>query len=219
MQPGSGSGRNHPGRNRSRLTSQRDALRRLSHDLRGSCANLRMGLQASQANPELFSALAPSMSQEVESLDRRLQQLSWLGRAPFPQLQDASPRRCIERWSPSGTALELQDFEASFDIDLVEAAFDQLVANAQSHGQGLKRVSLCQAPENWTLSLEDHGPGWPEGLPEWLQQTGWRLWQGQPALGLSLASAVATGHRGSLKLIHSNEGGAIAQMIFPRGDR
>lgn len=178
-----------------------------------------MGMQASQANPELFATLAPSLAQEVESLDQRLQLLSWLGRARFPEPHEASPKRCIERWSPRGTSLDLQAFDASFDIDLMEAAFGQLVSNAQSHGQGLRRVSVSQGPDDWTLQVEDQGPGWPEGLAGWLEQPGWKLWQGQPALGLWLVFAVTTGHQGSLKLVHSNEGGAIAQMIFPRGDR
>ena len=190
------------------------ALRRLSHDLRGSVANLRIGLQACQENSELLSALGESMLSEVERLDRRLIQLSWLGRTAHPVDQPNSVNKLVQQWSP--LPVEGEGVSAQVDADLLEAAIRELVRNANEHGGELTRVHVSNQAENWVVRIEHRGSDFPNGLTDWLERPGVRLWREQLALGLRLAQRVAEAHNGTLSL-GTIEGGGWVEISAPRG--
>lgn len=174
--------------------------RRLSHDLRGSLANLRIGLQACRETPDLFAALSEAMLEEVERLDHRLVQLGWMVRSAEPQMRECNLQALVAGWA-SERGIEKIDcpaVQARLDPDLLRAAFNQLCDNATRHGGGVVGVLVTATDSLWQLEIHDNGPGWPDGLKEWLQDP--QLWHNQIALGLPMVQKVLAGHGGSLVL-------------------
>lgn len=177
------------------------AQRRLSHDLRGSLANLRIGLQACRETPELFAQLGEALLEEVERLDRRLLQLSWMARCADPQRQPCNLQALLNGWAQE-MGLPLVDcpvVRVTLDPDLFRAAFEQVCHNAERHAGGVAEVRVTVSDSHWQLQVGDRGKGWPEGLPAWLSEDP-DLWQGQIALGLPLVKKVLSCHAGSLQL-------------------
>lgn len=186
--------------------------RRLSHDLRGSLANLRIGLQACRETPELFSALNEAMLEEVERLDHRLVQLGWMVRSAEPQKRECNLQALVASWATErGIArVECPEARVCLDPDLLRAAFNELCDNAVRHGGGIAALSVVAGPSAWELQLSDQGPGWPAGLKEWLEDP--QLWHNQIALGLPLVKKLLASHGGSLVLDHPP-----ARWIVPHG--
>lgn len=175
-------------------------LRRLSHDLRGSLANLRMGLQACRESPEMLGMLGEALLQEVDRLDGRLLQLSWMARCSSPSRDEVHVQLVVEGWAQEKGLgqLQLEPVRASVDSDLIKAALDQLYENAVVHGGGYSGTSLRVTGRRLQLEIHDGGKGWPDNLHEWLKDP--QLWGGQIALGLPLAQKVARAHDGELLL-------------------
>lgn len=172
-------------------------LRRLSHDLRGSLANLRIGLQACQATPDLFGDLAEALLEEVERVDRRMLQLSWLGRCTYPHPRPIDLGDLVAGWSGQVT----ESWVTRGDPDLLQAAFLEVRQNAETYGGGLSEVRLLpQAQGGWSLRVGHRGGNWPEHLQGWLEQQDMPLWNGQLALGLRLVQQVLEVHQGRLIL-------------------
>ena len=182
----------------------------MSHDLRGSLANLRMGLQACRESPDMLAVLGEALLQEVDKLDGRLVQLGWMARCGAPHREECSIQLLVESWAQERGLedLKLAQVRALVDPDLLKAALDQLFQNAQTHGGGCSQVCLTVQDMRFRLEVCDQGTGWPDGLPEWLEDP--QLWRGQIALGLPLAQRVARAHQGELLLL---EGGVVALSL------
>ncbi|MFN8607813.1 MAG: ATP-binding protein [Vulcanimicrobiota bacterium] len=175
-------------------------LRRLSHDLRGSLANLRMGLQACCESPEMLAVLGEALLQEVDRLDGRLVQLSWMARCNTPNNELVNVHAVIEGWGCDRgfSQTELEPVQARLDPDLLKAALDQLFNNAEQHGGGCQAVRLQVTGRRLMVEVQDQGRGWPENIHDWLKDP--QLWQGGVALGLPLAQRVAQALDGELIL-------------------
>lgn len=166
--------------------------------MRGSVANLRMGLEACCQSPTLLNQLGPVMMLELDRLDRRLQQVNWWARCDYATRQLHDVPSLVSSWCAERglTLTEGPAFEAHLDPDLMRAAFGEICENAQNHGGGVSQVRLQFTPESWQLKVLDQGPGWPPGLAEWLDQP--QLWKGQLALGLPLVQKVLSLHGGRM---------------------
>ncbi len=175
-------------------------VRRLSHDLRGSLANLRMGLQACRESPEMLAVLGEALLQEVDRLDGRLIQLNWMARCKAANRDELNVHLVVEGWAREKEldGLQLEPVRASVDPDLLKAALDQLYDNAVAHGGGYIGTSLRLTGAGLQLDILDGGTGWPDRIIDWLKDP--QLWAGQIALGLPLAQKVARAHEGELVL-------------------
>ena len=175
-------------------------LRRLSHDLRGSLANLRMGLQACRESPEMLSMLGGALLEEVDRLDGRLIQLNWIARCGSPNRDEVNAHLIVEGWAKDRDVqgLQLEPVQASLDPDLLKAALDQLYDNAVKHGGGYEGIGLRVTGRRLHLEVRDQNKGWPDNIYDWLKDP--QLWNGQIALGLPLAQKVAQAHDGDLLL-------------------
>ncbi|MBX3165959.1 MAG: HAMP domain-containing histidine kinase [Candidatus Eremiobacteraeota bacterium] len=184
-------------------------LRRLSHDLRGSLANLRMGLQACRESPEMLGMLGEALLQEVDRLDGRLIQLSWMARCSAPNRDQMQVHLVVEGWAKEKglEQLKLEPVRASIDPDLLKAALDQLYDNAVKHGGGYGGTFLRMTGRRLQLEIHDAGKGWPGNIYDWLKDP--QLWNGQIALGLPMAQKVAQAHEGELVLEPGSAGLSI----------
>lgn len=175
-------------------------IRRLGHDLRGSLANLRMGLQACRENPEMLGMLGDALLQEVDLLDGRLIQLNWMARCNAPVRDEVNVHLVVAGWAKEKglEPSQLEPVRASVDPDLLKAALDQLYDNAVRHGGGYEGLQLRMMGRRLHLEVRDHGQVWPDGIQDWLKDP--QLWNGQIALGLALVQKVAQAHDGELLL-------------------
>lgn len=175
-------------------------LRRLSHDLRGSLANLRMGLQACRESPDMLAVLGEALLQEVDRLDGRLIQLNWMARCKAPNRDLVNLHSVVESWARERGLdnLNLEAVQACVDPDLLRAALDQLHDNAQQHGGGYQGLSLVLTGRRLLLEMQDQNKGWPNHIYDFLKDP--QLWEGRIALGLALVQRVAQAHEGELIL-------------------
>jgi signal transduction histidine kinase len=175
-------------------------LRRLSHDLRGSLANLRMGLQACRESPDMLALLGDALLQEVDRLDGRLIQLNWMARCSAPNRDQVNVHLVVEGWAKDKgvEGLQVEPVQASIDPDLLKAALDQLYDNAVQHGGGYSGIGLRVTGRRLHLEVRDGNRGWPDNIYDWLKDP--QLWGGQIALGLPLVQKVAVAHEGELLL-------------------
>lgn len=191
--------------------------RRLSHDMRGAVASLRIAVQASADNPDIFPHLASSMITEINNLDRRLQQISLLARCHQPDLEVVNIAGLVRQWLDEHgyvpDSVELEPVQMSVDADLWMAALEEIWRNAQAVGGG-HRLDLRREGSQVVMTLDDAGPGWPAGVMEWLTAPELALWNNNVALGLPLTYDVAAGHGGSLELSAAPSGGARVRLVL-----
>jgi signal transduction histidine kinase len=98
-----------------------------------------------------------------------------------------------------------------------------LIGNIQAHVPSGSKVAvrLTQEAESVTLSFEDGGPGFPEGiLGEDAKPVRFRKGDsqktGSTGLGLSMIYEVVENHRGRVTLGASDLGGARISISLPR---
>ena len=174
---------------------EQSALRRLSHDLRGSVASLRVGLQAVNDSPEMLADLSSALMEEVEKLDRRLLQIHWMSRSAYPQKRAFDLGTFISEQSGQ----PLTQHSTIGDTDLLLAAWQEALSNAKLHGGGLGTLKLTSREDGWSLLIPSSKP-WPEGLANWLESESTELWQGRLCLGLALQKWVLRAHSGRVYL-------------------
>jgi nitrogen fixation/metabolism regulation signal transduction histidine kinase len=180
-------------------------------------ASLRIAVQASADNPDIFPHLAPSMITEINNLDRRLQQVSLLARCHQPDLEVVNLAGLVRQWLDERgympASLELEAVQISVDADLWMAALEEIWRNSQVAGGG-HRLQLSREGDQVVMTLDDSGPGWPEGVMEWLTAPELALWNNNVALGLPLTYDVAAGHGGSMELSQAPGGGARVRLVL-----
>ncbi len=105
----------------------------------------------------------------------------------------------------------------------IERLLSNLIGNIQAHVSSGSKVAvrLTQEAESVTLSFEDGGPGFPEGiLGDDAKPVRFRKGDsqktGSTGLGLSMIYEVVENHRGSVALGASDLGGARITISLPR---
>lgn len=95
-----------------------------------------------------------------------------------------------------------------------------LIHNSATHGATEIVVSSVEHPAHVSIIVSDDGPGFP---PDDLERVFERFYRADPArspsgsgLGLSIAAAIATAHRGEISAANRVNGGAIVTITLPR---
>ncbi|MFK8080209.1 MAG: ATP-binding protein [Granulosicoccus sp.] len=99
------------------------------------------------------------------------------------------------------------------EADLLEV-LGNLLENACKYGA--RHISVNQTPEPLSVSIEDDGPGWPEGDLSQLIQRGIRAdtrTSGQ-GIGLAASDQIMRSYGGTLELSRANSGGAQVLLHF-----
>jgi len=214
------------------ISSQRQLLRDVSHELRSPLARLRIALAlAERASPEEREKLWPRLTRECDRLESLISEILTLARVDADQAsaehvelnallnnlqKDASlsaPEQPVQLNAEPGLAL-------SGWPTMIERAVDNLLRNAQRFNPPGQPIELTaqREGEHITLSVRDHGPGVAE---EHLAQLGEPFFRapGQTAaghgLGLAIARRAAERHGGRLTLANHPDGGFIAALELP----
>lgn len=179
------------------LTRERDFSANLSHELRTPLAGIRSDAEMLASNEALPDAVRRRAARIIATTDITTQlaeSLLLLAREARPQLQEAVGVADAIRGAWAGiqsppaepATLELQIPESAVlqaDPALLQLVLRNLLVNALRHGEG--REVRCVL-EGSRLSVQDRGPGLPEGDPNQIFQRFHRRGS-KPGHGLGLA--------------------------------
>lgn len=214
------------------ISSQRQLLRDVSHELRSPLARLRIALAlAERAEPEQRAAMWPRLEQECDRLEALISEILALARLdadPGPTSRIAL-LPLLERLRGDAQLLSPEQ-HIQFDVDpdlaldgwpdMLERALDNLLRNALRFNPADKplEVRAHTEGERLHLSVRDHGPGASE---EHLAQLGEPFFrapnQSSPGhgLGLAIARRAIERHGGRLRLANHPDGGFLASIDLP----
>jgi heavy metal sensor kinase len=223
-----------------RLEAAFDSLRQFTadaaHELRAPLTLVRAELELALNRPRsvgTYEGTLRSVLVEAERLSRMVDQLLMLARADAGALEarvqevDVSDllEETASRWRPLAREKNVQllaDIPESGtlrgDPDLLRRMLDNLIDNAlrNTPSGGSVRISCSRDPENWSIAVEDTGPGVEESLRASLFE---RFTRADPArgrdtggagLGLSLCAIIARLHGGRITL---EDGGPGARFV------
>lgn len=210
----------------------------LAHEIRnplgvikGSAEMLSQKLEKSEA---LHRELADYILSEANRLSMLVTQFLNFARplhadlrpADITVLIDRVLRYVAEHWTGKPVHVERHYAKdlASVPLDesLLEQAFINIVQNAyeamNEHGGSL-RVEIISATREGNAGVEvriaDTGPGVPETLREEIFNPFVTTKKAGVGLGLSIVSKIIDGHRGSIRVENSPQGGASFKLFFP----
>jgi signal transduction histidine kinase len=173
---------------------------------------------------------------ETERLSRMVDQLLFLARADAGALV-ANVREVdvadllvetVSRWRPLAQQKRVElaaDIPESGtlqgDADLLRRMLDNLLDNALRHTPegGVVTISCSREPENWSIAVQDTGPGVDEALRPSLFERFTRADQarsretGGAGLGLSLSAVIARIHGGRISLDEKGPGARFVTVL------
>ncbi len=224
----------HAEKNRQAMTAD------IAHELRTPLAVQRAQLEALQdgIHPPTEENLAVLLEQNV-LLSRLVTDLRTLAMADAGQLQlekvpfDLSQlaARVTDRFKPQAAEMKVdlqfssqgQCQEVVLDPGRVEQIIGNLISNALRHSpeNGIVRIHLICSKHQAVLSVQDNGPGIPEGAQEKIFERFYRADQsrsraeGGTGLGLAIARQLAEAQGGQLTASNHPAGGAEFRLRFP----
>ncbi|MHC0053173.1 ATP-binding protein [Actibacterium sp. D379-3] len=199
----------------------------VSHDLRTPLTRLKLSLSLADETPE-----TAEMLRDVSDMERMLDAFLDFARSdalddPVPTDPAALLRRIADQAARGGREVVLGPMPDGVQAMLrplaVERAVQNLVNNALNYGTRCA-VGLEVSDRMLRISVEDDGPGIPPDRREAAMQAFTRLDEARNqnrspgvGLGLAIASDIARGHGGILRLGESATlGGLKAELVLAR---
>ena len=214
------------------ISSQRQLLRDVSHELRSPLARLRIALAlAERAEPEDRVKLWPRLERECDRLEALISEILALARMDA-NLGAAQPLDISALLANRQQEAQLNEPEQQVTVqvdpnatlqgwpDMLERALDNLVRNALRFNPVGQPIELQaeRIDDQVRLSVRDHGPG---VLDEHLARLGEPFYRAPDqtapghGLGLAIARRAAERHGGTLELANHPEGGFVASLMLP----
>jgi len=221
----------------------REAARRVtfvnqvSHELKTPLTNIRMYAELLEdelaGDPRAARSLGVIVS-ESQRLSRLIGNILTFSRRqrralalhPKPGCIEKTVRAVLERARPALEArgmkvcFECADGDqAAFDADALEQILNNLINNVEKYAAdgGYLGMRLCRDGDMAILTVEDRGPGIPNGEYERIFQPFYRLSNKisdgvtGTGIGLALSRELARLHGGDLRVIHG-DGGAVFEL-------
>lgn len=214
------------------ISSQRQLLRDVSHELRSPLARLRIALAlAERAEQAERDKLWPRLRRECDRLEALISEILALARldADLGSAEPVDLNHLLSRLK-NDAKLDGADQQIQINVqndlqlqgwpEMLERALDNLLRNAlrfNPTGESIEMQAL-RVGDRLQLSVRDHGPG---VAAEHLAQLGEPFYRapGQTApghgLGLAIAKRAAQRHGGDLLLGNHPEGGFVATLDLP----
>lgn len=213
----------------------------VAHEIKNPLASLSSAAQSLQTvtKPELRAQLQDIISEDVFRLDRLITDISDLSRI------DAKLARTRFEPVDIGKLIEtlLQARKARAPAEQAEIAFarphsgttmvmgdpsqlsrvvENLLANAISFSPpgGVVRIAATRIFENVIVTVDDDGPGIPEGARETIferfhsDRRDDEAFGKHSGLGLSIARTIVNGHNGSIQAVSPESGQQGARIVF-----
>ena len=208
------------------LASQRSLLANASHELRSPLTRIRMGLEL--MGPSASAAARDEITRNIGELDLLIEEILLASRldAREADLGTVEPVElvglCAEECARVGAELDASVSELLVPGvgKLLRRAVRNLLENARRHGAGEVRLAVVQDGPVVTLAVCDRGPGVPEALRERIFEPFYRLpgaseRDGGVGLGLALVKSITERHRGSVRCLPRDGGGACFEIRLP----
>lgn len=195
------------------LRDQRELLAAVSHELRTPLARVRILLELGRSGD---GSVLDQLEHEVLEMDALVGELLASARLDFTAMArvplDARDlgARALERAALPPALLEVERGPVSLEGDptLLQRALSNLLENARVHGGGVTRLRV-EAPDGVVrFSVEDSGPGLPEGGERAFQPFQRGEVSDGLGLGLALVRRIAEAHGGAAFAENRSEGGA-----------
>ena len=198
------------------LSSQKELIAALSHEMRTPLARLRFALAVSgdKTGAELKKQLA-AMNHDIQEIDDLVTSMLEYARLDHPDIQMHWQEVPGSAWLNKVAAkirsstLEFEAITAPtidklrMDPRLMELALSNLLVNAQKYAAGQARCSLSVRDNEYCLAVDDNGPGIPVAARESVFRAFTRIDDsrsretGGSGLGLAIVSRVAQLHGGT----------------------
>lgn len=211
--------------------------RGLSHDLRTPIARLRFGLDVleeanlSEAQQKTLAHLNRDLI-AMESLVETLLSYARMDQAKIafkPSLVDLQQwvADIAKEFYPEQVEMELNKstYPTTIiaDTEYLNMLVQNLLQNAERHGQGKIVVSVVATENNVALVVEDNGLGIPKAEREHVLKPFYRIASAQNTqghgMGLAIVDRIAQWHKADVKLETSETlGGLKVSIVFSRGN-
>lgn len=172
---------------------------------------------------------------EIRQLIRRMLEIGRmeagevLFRAESFSLKALSEELLSDLPEESRPVLQTQPEEGSFIFDGSEEwirealanLFDNLSKYGESTGDSSEKavLSIEELPDEYRLTLRDHGPGFSEADLPYLFDRFYRteeMKKGHVGLGMNLVRLIVEGHKGRVTAGNHPDGGAVLTVLLPR---
>ncbi|HEY1905180.1 MAG TPA: HAMP domain-containing sensor histidine kinase [Myxococcaceae bacterium] len=199
------------------LRDQRELLAAVSHELRTPLARVRLLLELGRGGD---MSVLDQLEHEVLEMDALVGELLASARLDFTAMArvplDAGDlgARALERAALPGTLLQVEPGPVALEGDptLLQRALSNLLENARVHGGGVTRLRVDTPDGVVRFSVEDGGPGLPEGGERVFHPFQRGDTSDGLGLGLALVRRIAEAHGGTT--FSENRGGGGARVGF-----
>jgi signal transduction histidine kinase len=181
-----------------------------------------------ELTPEQVEMLEDTIYEQSGRLARLIEQLLDLSRLQAHAVE-INPQRVriadrlhgiLELYDDADLTLDVdEELEAVIDPVVLDRVVSNLVINALRHGAPPVVVSARQTDRHLRISVDDEGPGVPEGFRAQLFE---QFTRGTPTggsgLGLAIARSYAVAHGGDLLYHPRTPAGARFELVLPQSD-
>ncbi|MFA7496312.1 MAG: ATP-binding protein [Acidithiobacillus sp.] len=191
----------------------------VSHDLRTPLTRMRLSAEFLPAEEETRQEII----ENIQEMDKVIHQFMDYARSGERELllevdlgvwlQHLILRQQADvRWRISAAPLPKLRIQ---EVGLARA-IQNLIDNAQAHGQGPIDVSAEKSGDQVVIRVRDHGPGIPEAELNHVRAPFAQAGKGGGiGLGLAIVERVMAYHNGQLRLANAPDGGLVTELILP----
>ena len=222
-----------------RMAAWREVARRIAHEIKNPLTPIKLAAQrlarkfGSQVHDPVFSQSTELIVKQVEHLQSMVQEFSAFAKLPEvvplpgglePLLENITG---LFRNSHTKITWELDIPaplpELPMDKDALHRAFMNILTNsaeillqANTPNPTVRITAACQAPLNLVrIDFADNGPGLSEEERSRLFEPYFSRKKGGTGLGLTIVRSIVTDHRGYVRALPREGGGAIITMELP----
>ncbi len=215
-----------------RLSAWQEVARRVAHEMKNALTPVTFSLHRlrklapdiPEAGRDRVLRALDTLGEEVEGLQRLAASFSELARLPQIEPVRVDLREIVAgavegfadaarlHWSPPP-----RPAWSRADRTLLRQALGNLLKNAAEAGgeTGQVWIGLEDGPKGMRITIDDDGPGWPEGARDTVLEPYFTTKAQGTGLGLSLVQRTMLQHGGSMELADRPGGGARVVLTLP----